>query len=40
MVCYLTDKKQFEGEIVTTPDGKKLKVVQSFIPAKLQDNNP
>ena len=39
-VCYLTDKKQFDGEIVTTPDGKKLKVVQSFIPAKLQDNNP
>lgn len=40
MVCYVTDKKQFEGEILASPDGKKLKLVQGFVPAKLRDNNP
>jgi 4-amino-4-deoxy-L-arabinose transferase-like glycosyltransferase len=40
MVCYLTDKKQFEGESLVTPEGKKLKMVQSFIPSEMINNNP
>lgn len=40
MVCYLTDKKQFEGEMLLTPEGKKLKLVQSFIPAEMTNNKP
>ncbi|MBA2405905.1 MAG: glycosyltransferase family 39 protein [Bdellovibrionales bacterium] len=40
MVCYVTDKKGFEGEILPTPEGKNLKLVESFIPAQMQDNNP
>jgi hypothetical protein len=39
-VCYVTDKKQFEGEIVLTPDGKNLKLVLGFVPAKFENNNP
>ena len=39
-VCYITDKKQFEGEIVLTPDGKNLKLVRGFIPSKFENNNP
>jgi len=40
MVCYVTDKKPFEGEILPTPEGKNLKLVQGFIPAKLKNNIP
>jgi hypothetical protein len=36
----VTDKKQFEGEIVLTPDGKNLKLVRGFVPAKFENNNP
>jgi hypothetical protein len=39
-VCYVTDKKQFEGELTVLPDGKNYKIVQDFIPAKMNDNSP
>jgi hypothetical protein len=39
-VCYVTDKKQFEGEIVSTPEGKNLKLVTGFVPATFKNNNP
>jgi len=40
MVCYVTDKRQFDGEMVPSPDGKSLKLVQGFKPAKMEDNIP
>lgn len=39
-VCYVTDKKQFEGEVTVLPDGKNYKIVQDFIPSKMNDNSP
>lgn len=34
-LCYLTDKKQFGGEEVLTPEGKKLRLIKDFSPAEL-----
>lgn len=35
-VCYVTDKKrEFPGELILTPDGKKLHVVKGFKPSSL-----
>lgn len=35
-VCYVTDKKkEFPGELILTPDGKKLHVVKDFKPSSL-----
>jgi hypothetical protein len=39
-VCYVTDKKQFEGGLTVLPDGKNYKIVQDFIPSKMNDNSP
>lgn len=39
-VCYLTDKKKFGGDIVQTPEGKKLRLIKGFRPAVIMDNNP
>lgn len=39
-VCYVTDKKQFDGELLPTPTGNQVKLVLDFVPAKLRDNNP
>ncbi len=39
-VCYITDKKQFDGEILITPDAKKLKLIKGFIPSHFPNNNP
>lgn len=34
-VCYITDKKQFPGEEIVAPDGKKLHLVKDFKPGSL-----
>ena len=35
-VCYVTDKKrEFPGELILTPDGKKLHIVKGFKPSSL-----
>ena len=39
-VCYVTDKKQFVGELTVLPDGKNYNIVQDFIPSNLNDNSP
>lgn len=39
-VCYVTDKKEFAGETVETPDGKSLQLVRDFSPASLGENIP
>lgn len=39
-VCYITDKKQFQGEELMTPEGKKLILVRSFKPSELRENSP
>jgi 4-amino-4-deoxy-L-arabinose transferase-like glycosyltransferase len=36
-LCYLTDKRQFGGEEVLTPEGKKLHLIKDFSPAELTD---
>lgn len=38
-LCYLTDKKQFGGEEVLTPEGKKLRLIKDFSPAELSEQN-
>lgn len=40
MVCYITDKKQFDGEPIVTPEGKNLKILPSFFPAEVKNYNP
>lgn len=39
-VCYVTDKKEFEGEIVYSPEGKKLRLIKGFKPSEIEHNNP
>lgn len=39
-VCYVTDKGEFQGEFLPSPDGKNLKIVQGFIPSGLTNKNP
>lgn len=39
-VCYVTDKKEFGGEIVYSPEGKKLRLLKGFRPSTLGHNNP
>jgi hypothetical protein len=39
-VCYVTDKGEFQGDFLPSPDGKNLKVVQGFIPSSLSNKNP
>jgi hypothetical protein len=34
-LCYVTDKKQFGGEEVTTPEGKRLLLIRNFSPTQL-----
>jgi 4-amino-4-deoxy-L-arabinose transferase-like glycosyltransferase len=36
-LCYLTDKKQFDGEEIVTPEGKKLRLIRDFSPTGLSD---
>jgi 4-amino-4-deoxy-L-arabinose transferase-like glycosyltransferase len=36
-LCYLTDKKQFGGEEILSPEGKKLRLIKDFSPAELTD---
>ncbi len=39
-VCYVTDKKQFSGEIFLTPEGKELRLIDGFTPSELSIKNP
>lgn len=39
-VCYVTDKKEFEGEILLTPEGKKMRLVPVLDLSKLRSNYP
>ena len=39
-VCYVTDKGEFPGEVLPSPDGKNLKLVQGFVPSTLTNKNP
>jgi len=36
MVCYVTDKKQFDGEPLMSPEGKNLKIIPSFFPSEVK----
>jgi len=40
IVCYLTDKKQFNGEIIPTPEGKELRLIDGFTASELSIKNP
>ena len=40
VVCFVSDKKDFGGEILETPEGKKLRLVDNFFPASALPNNP
>jgi hypothetical protein len=39
-VCYVSDKKQFGGELIQTPDGRSLFVVKAFNPQKGINKSP
>ena len=39
-VCYITDKREFQGESLETPEGKTLTLVRNFKPAELKDLSP
>jgi 4-amino-4-deoxy-L-arabinose transferase-like glycosyltransferase len=39
-VCYITDKAEFQGEEIVTPEGKKVKIVQAFNPASFFKSKP
>jgi Dolichyl-phosphate-mannose-protein mannosyltransferase len=39
-VCYITDKREFTGEEITTPENKKMKIVRNFNPAEILGNKP
>lgn len=34
-LCYVTDKKQFGGEVINTPEGKRLFLIRNFSPTQL-----
>lgn len=39
-VCYITDKKEFLGEPIENPEGKKMILVEGFKPSELKVNSP
>jgi len=39
-VCYVTDKKQFHGEPIMTPEGKAMILVRGFKPSELKVYSP
>lgn len=36
-VCYVTDKKKFNGARLLTPEGKKVRIIRDFDPSKVND---
>ena len=40
MVCFVSDKKDFGGEVVESPEGKKLFLVQALSLSKIRNKNP
>jgi 4-amino-4-deoxy-L-arabinose transferase-like glycosyltransferase len=39
-VCYVTDKREFGGEEILNPEGKKMRLIRDFNPAGILRNNP
>jgi hypothetical protein len=39
-VCYVTDKREFIGEEITTPENKQMKIVRNFNPTEILGNKP